>query len=235
MNQVATRPSLPVTAAEPEMSPHLGHAIDQFALRGGTAFSLLKLEHRTEAMKLQRYYDRAAMQVKPETIMAWLRQLAQAMSKPPSPEEFQSRFASVVRTSGDLAVGAWTELTCAEFARKTKWWPGDAEIDEFLRPISTSLWAKRYAIQQAAAAPMERDRDPPTEAEKRAASESVRQAMAILEKAESRNQRDMLPVKALVQSDERLLVEYTKLAGIPGPMQRAAETRVKLLREKLGQ
>ena len=72
------------------------------------------------------------------------------------------RVASVMETSGDLCLAAWTLDTRARFSRECAWWPSDAEIDKFLRPISDGFLRKRAFLEAVAARRNERaERSPP--------------------------------------------------------------------------
>ena len=228
--------AMPVNAREPVMSSGLDYAVDRFSYRGDEAFVLLAPAHREEAAQVLLYYDRATGPLRLDAVTMWLRQLAGAVSKPPTTDEFDKRLASVMLTCGDICVAAWTTKTCVEFSRGCKWWPGDAEIDEFLRPISNGFKAKHRALARVvktATVPIVA-RQKPTEEEKAAVASSVTAAISYLNGqvgCEAGNVRSVPPAHV---SDERLLIEYERTAQQQGPFQGLAKTRVAMLRKKLG-
>jgi hypothetical protein len=137
---------LPIAANEPAMSGSLSYALDSYAVLGDAALSRLSQADREEASRLMPYYDRASGPSRRDAVRAWLVKVASSVTKAPSNPELDMRVNSVMETSSDLCVAAWTGETRAQFSRGCVWWPSDSEIDKFLRPISNAIKAKRRAL-----------------------------------------------------------------------------------------
>ena len=227
---------LPASAKEPAMTNRLAYVVENFFSRGDAALTSLTVVERTEAQTLMRYFDRATGPAKPDAVLIWLTKVAIAVARPPTAAEIEMKLVSVMETSGDLCTAAWTAETRLEFSRSCGWWPSDAEIDKFLRPISYKFKSKRRALMEVikAVPAQEEARKAPTDAEKDAVAASMALMAADLEdrtaKLASKISAPLGPVHA---SNSSMIDTYRRAAALPGPGQAVAQARLKSLLAKV--
>jgi hypothetical protein len=177
---VEIQPGAPAVLSERvdvRMSSGLAYAVGEYASRGDQVLDRLTKAEREEAGRALAAMSAIISHTRCDVVLEWLKRVGASVAKPPTVAELQMRLTSVMDTSGDLCAGAWTRETRSKFSREHGWWPSDAEIDKFLRPISDALMAKRRALHRIVNPPPMPDpepvRAPPTEAEKQAIAAAV--------------------------------------------------------------
>jgi hypothetical protein len=219
------------------MSGNLGYTVDRYAERGEEALTRLGQADRDEAARLMPYFDRATGPSRQEAIHLWLTKVGGSVARPPSPAEILTKTMSVMDTSSDLCIAAWTGETRALFSRSCAWWPSDAEVDKFLRPISNAIMTKHRALKRITAdkpEPPPAVRGTPNERERAAVAASMAEISANLAGQPADGRSTAAPGKALHVSDLHLLAEYERAASQPGPFQALAQIRFDMLRKKIG-
>lgn len=165
---VASAPAAPglPSIVVPELSPGLRWQVEWFGEgRPAAAISAIEL---AEAGRVLGQLDALCAPAAVGTIEAWLTLVALGIGNPPGEDVFASRVAMVCDTSGDLPLACWTRETRRDFARRGRdaaFFPGDGEVDAFLRPIGAELRARRDRLRRlrehhAAPRPVPRVVDP---------------------------------------------------------------------------
>ena len=86
----------------------------------------------------------------PNAIAGWLLTLANTRmrGKPGSPGELSEEINDIIFTCGDLPAGCWTETTLKQAKGHFEWWPGPAQLKQFLEPIA-DVERTNYRITEA--------------------------------------------------------------------------------------
>jgi hypothetical protein len=175
---------MPSALPEPAMSSSLSGLV-ALALEGSTTYlGRASYAEVSEATVLLAQYEALCRPAPAHAIRGWMEAVNMGVSNPVDEIGFQTRCMLVVDTSGDLPVACWTAETRRAFARRgdkdATFFPSDAAVDQFLRPIGTRLLRKRDVLRRMRdAAAMERSPPPPeyTPGEKAAISERFRAQM----------------------------------------------------------
>ena len=187
---VATTNRAPAAAeassSPPKLSAGLEWRVDRFLRLGDLTVATLTDQQRQEARDLSVAYARFMAPAGFGRIERWMDMVAFGVTNPPERENRAARIALIAETSGDLPIACWTRETRAAFARhrgvEGRFWPSDAEVDAFLRPMATKLRWTASALAEMGKEPEPRPAPPsePTEEEKAAVSAKVQEAIAAM-------------------------------------------------------
>ena len=166
-------------------------------------------------------------------IETWIERVALACPNPPDKGARSVRASSVFETSGDTCMGAWTRETRARFSREQTFFPGDGEVDRFIRPISD-----RLRVQFRALIAMQ---NPPKPPEREHVDEETRQKIArgLSDLAASMRAKDADTAVKTAPGTQHLSVEariaaYDAQSRAGGPLAEIAAQRARYLRGQLG-
>jgi hypothetical protein len=128
---------LPVSLELPAMTLELSTIVDD-VLNARTPRSCPAVL-RGEAMALIPAYEAACQPVSHTSVAAWLRFVNFASSNPISTNEMTQRIAVIGEALASLPTGVFTRETRNAAARTMKFFPGAAEIHEFLSKKTATL------------------------------------------------------------------------------------------------
>jgi hypothetical protein len=162
--------ALPEFKALPAFSAALNHAVFLTRSGGGVAG-----EARDEARRLLADYAPLLSAARPERIRAWLERVNFGMSNPIVPADFALRAPVIIDAVQSYPAAMFTLETARVAVLSLKWFPGGAELAEFLAPRLRALEDFELTLQRVLSAPEPAPPRPePTEAEKQAVEEAVR-------------------------------------------------------------
>jgi hypothetical protein len=156
MNSVATRGHrdaiLPATPSKrPSLSRGLGNVVDR-ALNPhpdlGLRDVLLPEFLRAEAASAAERYDQLAQPVDRPRMMAWLAGVNGGMGHPLKDQEFADRATDIAQALGDLPADVFTSGTRTDAQKAFKFFPGVAELNEFLRPLAVPIVRHRDVLHR---------------------------------------------------------------------------------------
>lgn len=189
MNHISKPLSGTVAAYRPA-EPAIAALID--ARRGGMA--ILPCDVTPEiAGQAQSQLAAARLAMQPATaqmVMGWLKKLAGMVANAPTDEgAIRASVEAMMEVCGDLPAGVWSIASRQAWCRQPAvngrlpgtFWPRPAELYALLRPIADRIAREVEgckAILAVAAQKPDTQRAPPTEAERKAVAEAMRQVSA---------------------------------------------------------
>lgn len=165
MNAIATtsQRSLPANISEPRFSDNLERAIDGHinpipGVKGDRILPAISQEAARHLME----YDHLCSPPSSETVIAWLWPIVASSSNPPDQASFRLRATAIARACELLPKAVFTADSQREAMGRFKFFPGAAEVIEFLKPDSIRLTSRRRALKAIArtGAPAEEERKP---------------------------------------------------------------------------
>jgi hypothetical protein len=159
VNEIATRRAvdLPPPMAEPPLSRGMVNAL--FCAGCGSLMQPLPAALLAEARALDAQYARLCAPASGSVVARWLFEINAAVSLPIVPESFRNRAPAIAEAVGHLPAALFTAETRNAAALVWKFFPGAAEVAEFLGARAAALHATRRNV----AAVLAHGRTEPTE------------------------------------------------------------------------
>lgn len=214
-NRPATAlPNIPIRADFPSMSQAIGHAI--WLVNGDKPPGA---GPQAEARSLLSAHAGMFGAAKSAQVRNWLERVNLAASQPILTADFDVRAPAIVEALLTLPAAVFTVETANAFSLQTKWFPGAAEVAEFMADKVREVQRFDRDLRRVANHGAATEARPPPTDEERAAVAALMDQLKVL-RSDNVAPRDA--VKPAYLSPEALRIAYRQ-AGIKGPAREQPE------------